>query len=147
MLVLALLLGLAMTSYWAMRVSPWTQVGTRNAVRFDAGVFTGDPVPELGFEPLLAPGAAGLVVVGLQRVVVLRRENHGVELPSLSDEHRFTLGLRRQAAESILGFSGRDAHGGPLKRLAILANKSLPRQHHHAELKQNRRLRAPASWN
>ena len=43
----------------------------------------------------------GLVVLGLQSVVVLGRKDHGVELTRLFHEHRLALGLSRQAAKSI----------------------------------------------
>ena len=65
-----------------------------------------DRISELGFEPLLSPGAAGLVVVGLKGVVVLGGQDHGVQLPRLFDDHRFSLGLGRQTTESLIGFSG-----------------------------------------
>lgn len=90
-------------------------------MRFDAGVLGGNPLTKFRLEGLLACGAAGLVVMGLQRLVRYGREDHGVELSGLLHEHGPALGLRTQAAESILGFGSGDAHGGLLSLLATLA--------------------------
>ena len=81
-------------------------------MRFEAGVLSSNPVAELGFERLLARGAVGLVLVGLQGLVVLGQEAHGIDLTGLLHEHRPAFGLSAVAAKTIRGFSGGEAHGG-----------------------------------
>lgn len=66
--------------------------------------------PEFCFKPLPAISMAGLVMVRHQGLMVLGRQNHGVELPRLFGEHWLTLRLSGQAPESVLCFSGGDAH-------------------------------------
>ncbi|MFZ4652011.1 MAG: hypothetical protein ACOYLV_14965, partial [Rubrivivax sp.] len=85
--------------------------GTWDALRVDASVLGSNPFAELRLERLLACGAAHLVMVGLQGQVGFGREDHGVELSGLFHEHGPALGLRTQAAKSILGFGSGDAHG------------------------------------
>ncbi len=90
-------------------------------MRLETRVLDGDPVTILGFERLLARSSARLVVVGLQRLVLLGREDHGVELAGLFHEDRSALGLGAEAAKAVLGFRGGDAHDGLPGCLAILA--------------------------
>jgi hypothetical protein len=76
-------------------------------------------------------------MIGLQGVVMLGRDDHGIELARLLYEHRFALGVGRKTTESVLGFSGSDSHEGLQKCLAILANDLSARQ---AKSLESRRL-------
>ena len=67
-------------------------------------------------------------MIGLQGVVMLGRDDHGIELARLLDEHRFALGVGGKTTEPILRFSGRDSHEGLLKILASLATDLSGRQ-------------------
>lgn len=79
---------------------------------FNAGVLSRDPLAIFGFECLFAGGAVRFVVLGLQGHVLLDREDDRVDLARLVDEHGPALGLRAEAAKTILGFGGSYAHVG-----------------------------------
>ena len=90
-------------------------------MRVEKSILDSYPITVLGFERLLARRYACLVLVGLEGLVLLGREDHSVELASLFHEHGFALGLGAEAAKAVLGFCGGDAHGGLPGCLAILA--------------------------
>ena len=52
--------------------SPWAQVSTRDAVRFDAGILSGDPLNKICFERLLSCAQGERVLMRLEGMVVLR---------------------------------------------------------------------------
>ena len=108
--------------------SPWPQVGAGNALRLEVGILGRDPVPELSFEGLLACRALGPVVMTLQRLLQLGRQDNGVDLTCLLQEHRLTFGLCAEAAKTVLGFCDGNAHAGLLERLAILATLGPPQR-------------------
>mgnify|MGYP000010463089 CR=1 FL=1 len=59
----------------------------------------------------LALEAAALLVLGLQRLELLDREDHGIDPARLLHEDRLALGLNAEAAKSVLGLGGGDTHG------------------------------------
>jgi hypothetical protein len=124
----ALWLGLGKTSYWAIGGSPRAQVGSRNTVDLETGILSSDPITELGFKSLLTRGTTGLVVMGLQGMVVLGGEDHGIELTRFFHEYRSAFGLSGQATKTVLGFGGSNAHSGILEKMAILAIRRPARQ-------------------
>jgi len=91
------------TSYWAIGESPRTQVRSRNTVDLEAGILSSDPITKLGFKSLPARGTTGLVVMGLQGVIVLGREDHGIKLTRFFHGYRFAFGLSAKATKTLLG--------------------------------------------
>jgi hypothetical protein len=99
---------------------PRPQVGTRDALLFYPSVLFGNPIAKFSFKLFFARCQAAAVLVGLQRPVLLSRQNDGVYLPRFFYKHGFALGKGANAAKTVFGFGGGDCMVGSWWR-AILA--------------------------
>jgi hypothetical protein len=88
---------------------------------FNERVLSGNPFAELGFKGLFAMLQPSLGLPSLKGLVMLGRQNDGVELACFLYENRFAFGLGAETAKSVLGFGGGDVHFEPPIGLAILA--------------------------